>query len=469
MTDAAYRRAGGYSLGMRQRLQLASALLGDPDVLVLDEPANGLDPEGIAWLRGFLRHQADSGRTVLVSSHVLSEVEQTVDDVVIVARGRLVAAGPLADLTADGRPVVVRTPDVHRLETALGTPAHGHGRARGPRRPRRPRGHRSARSARAALAAQVELHELRDGGSDLEHVFLSLVEGDGPDAARRTSRTAAPRPGGRPVMTALVRSELLKIRSTRMWWGLGLGALAFVALNVVSQVFAPATDGVAPLASPQGVRNVWASAGSAGAVFALILGILGHDDGVPAPDHLLDLPRHPAPRPGRHREADRARRRGRRDRAGLLRPDRGPGRPAARRPRRRHPQHLDGRRDPRRRPGRDRLLRDPGRRRGRLIPNQILAVLGALIWLFLIEALLVAFLPEVGRWLPGGAANGLLQSSAFDNDLLDPWAGGLLLLAYALRLRRGGHADHAAPRRHLTSTSVAGRSSAGSATTSGAG
>jgi len=182
MTDAGARRAGEYSLGMRQRLQLATALLGDPEVLVLDEPANGLDPEGIAWLRGFLRHEADLGRTVLVSSHVLSEVEQTVDDVVIVARGRLVRAGPLADLTADGRPVVVRTPDVHRLETALGTLRSVTVEREG-RDGLVVRGATAAEVGHAALAAQVELHELRDGRSDLEHVFLTLVDGQSPDGA----------------------------------------------------------------------------------------------------------------------------------------------------------------------------------------------------------------------------------------------------------------------------------------------
>jgi ABC-2 type transport system ATP-binding protein len=179
MTETATRRAGEYSLGMRQRLQLAAALLGDPDVLVLDEPANGLDPEGIAWLRGFLRHRADSGGTVLVSSHVLSEVEQTADDVVILARGRLVASGSLAELAADGRPVLVRTPDVHRLETALARlPAVTI--ERDGRDGLVVRGASTVDVGRAALAAQVELHELRERGSDLEHVFLSLVEGDDP-------------------------------------------------------------------------------------------------------------------------------------------------------------------------------------------------------------------------------------------------------------------------------------------------
>jgi ABC-2 type transport system ATP-binding protein len=103
LTDAQDRRVGGFSLGMRQRLGLASALLGDPQFLILDEPANGLDPAGMAWLRGLLRQLAAEGRTVLVSSHVLSEVAQTADHVVIINAGRLRYAGPLAELDADGR------------------------------------------------------------------------------------------------------------------------------------------------------------------------------------------------------------------------------------------------------------------------------------------------------------------------------------------------------------------------------
>jgi ABC-2 type transport system ATP-binding protein len=98
LSEAAQRRVGGYSLGMRQRLALAASLLADPEALVLDEPATGLDPEGVHWLRGMLRRMADEGRTVLVSSHLLAEVAQTVDDLVVINRGRLVAAGPMADL-----------------------------------------------------------------------------------------------------------------------------------------------------------------------------------------------------------------------------------------------------------------------------------------------------------------------------------------------------------------------------------
>ncbi|MEV0288513.1 ATP-binding cassette domain-containing protein [Kribbella sp. NPDC050820] len=98
LTEAAGQRVGGYSHGMRQRLGLAGALLGDPPVLLLDEPANGLDPAGMAWLRGLLRDLADEGRTILVSSHMLSEVAQTVDQVVIINEGRLRFAGPLEGL-----------------------------------------------------------------------------------------------------------------------------------------------------------------------------------------------------------------------------------------------------------------------------------------------------------------------------------------------------------------------------------
>ena len=102
LADAAGRRVGGFSLGMRQRLGLATALLADPEVLILDEPANGLDPEGIRWLRGLLRGFAAEGGTVLVSSHMLAEVAQTIESVVIIDRGHLLAQGSVAELTANG-------------------------------------------------------------------------------------------------------------------------------------------------------------------------------------------------------------------------------------------------------------------------------------------------------------------------------------------------------------------------------
>src|SRR5215472_8141621 len=100
LADAARRRVGTFSLGMRQRLTLATTMLGDPGVLILDEPLNGLDPDGIRWMRDLLRKLAAEGRTVLVSSHLLAEAAQTVDDVVVIANGRLAAEGPVAELTA---------------------------------------------------------------------------------------------------------------------------------------------------------------------------------------------------------------------------------------------------------------------------------------------------------------------------------------------------------------------------------
>jgi ABC-2 type transport system ATP-binding protein len=124
LTDAAGRRAGGFSLGMGQRLALAAALLTDPQILILDEPANGLDPEGIRWLRGFLRNLAAEGHTVLVSSHGLAEVEQTVDEVIIIKDGRLVTQSPIRALAdRSGQRIVVRTPrstDLALLLTAAG-------------------------------------------------------------------------------------------------------------------------------------------------------------------------------------------------------------------------------------------------------------------------------------------------------------------------------------------------------------
>jgi ABC-2 type transport system ATP-binding protein len=120
LTEVASRRAGKYSLGMRQRLGLAAALLGDPRVLVLDEPANGLDPQGIRWLRDFLRSMAAHGKAVLVSSHVLAEIAQTVDEVVVISKGRSVAQSSVEALMATRQGGVrVAGPDVARLAELL--------------------------------------------------------------------------------------------------------------------------------------------------------------------------------------------------------------------------------------------------------------------------------------------------------------------------------------------------------------
>jgi ABC-2 type transport system ATP-binding protein len=120
LTAAADRRVGGFSLGMRQRLGLAAALLGDPEVLVLDEPANGLDPEGVRWLRALLRGLGRQGRTVLVSSPLLAEVAQTADQVVVIDHGRLVTQSPLQELLAGaGQVLRVCTPRAEELRRAL--------------------------------------------------------------------------------------------------------------------------------------------------------------------------------------------------------------------------------------------------------------------------------------------------------------------------------------------------------------
>ncbi|WP_395691149.1 ABC transporter ATP-binding protein [Nocardioides sp.] len=175
LADAADRRVGGYSTGMRQRLALATALLGDPPAIVLDEPANGLDPEGIVWLRRLLRAYADEGRTVLVSSHVLGEVQHTVDDVVIIAAGRLVHASSLADLAGLAAPeTYVESPDLPAVERLCAEqrwevrPAERGLLVAGP----------AAEVGAAAYRAGVELHQLASRGGDLEDVFLRLTGGE---------------------------------------------------------------------------------------------------------------------------------------------------------------------------------------------------------------------------------------------------------------------------------------------------
>jgi ABC-2 type transport system ATP-binding protein len=178
LAGAARRRVGGFSLGMRQRLGLATALLGDPRVLVLDEPANGLDPEGVAWLRGLLRQLADQGRTVLVSSHVLAEVAQTVDQVVIIAAGRLVTQSTLAALTArTDQQVRVRTPQAETLRALLaaqGIHAHLDGADQ-----LLAAGTTTETVGKAAAAAGIVIYEMGAERSNLEDVFLQLTTQQG--------------------------------------------------------------------------------------------------------------------------------------------------------------------------------------------------------------------------------------------------------------------------------------------------
>ena len=175
IANAAERAVGGYSLGMRQRLSVAGALLGDPELLVLDEPANGLDPEGIRWLRDFLRAYAASGKTVFISSHVLAEVQQIADEVVIIHHGKLVAQESVAQLTtrAVGR-TRVRSPNATALADALeraGLEATVDGDRLATDAP-------AERVGEIAAAQGIVLHELTADATSLEEAFLALTGGD---------------------------------------------------------------------------------------------------------------------------------------------------------------------------------------------------------------------------------------------------------------------------------------------------
>ncbi|MEU2320983.1 MULTISPECIES: ABC transporter ATP-binding protein [Streptomyces] len=175
LAPAARRRVRTYSLGMRQRLGIAAALLGDPEVVILDEPSNGLDPEGIVWIRGLLRRLADEGRTVLVSSHLMNETASFADHLVVLGRGRLLADTPLREfIDARVRPAVrVRTSDPDALENALAR--HGHQAVR------HPDGHWTVPDARVddvgrlASAAGVPLLELTADEGTLEQAYLDLT------------------------------------------------------------------------------------------------------------------------------------------------------------------------------------------------------------------------------------------------------------------------------------------------------
>jgi len=184
LADAGGRRVGGFSMGMRQRLELARALLGRPDILVLDEPANGLDPQGIAWLRDFLKWyasedvgQGGDGRIVIVSSHLLSEAQLTVDDVIVLAGGRLAAQGKLEDLLAGTkRSVRVKTPDADRLVEAL----HG---AHIPAVLRDgvvvSEGATAEAVGRIMVENRIEVHEMVASTESLEALFFELTGGEG--------------------------------------------------------------------------------------------------------------------------------------------------------------------------------------------------------------------------------------------------------------------------------------------------
>jgi ABC-2 type transport system ATP-binding protein len=180
--SAPRKRVRNYSLGMRQRLGLAHALLGDPEVLILDEPANGLDPEGIRWMRGLLRGHADRGGTVLLSSHLLHEIEVTADRLVMITGGRIVAQGTQQELLAGRGGVLVRTPDPARLTQAL----HHAGIAVRPTSDGALLAEAdAAQVGTVAAQAGAPLLELRDAaGTRLEDLFFSLTNPESPGASQ---------------------------------------------------------------------------------------------------------------------------------------------------------------------------------------------------------------------------------------------------------------------------------------------
>jgi ABC-2 type transport system ATP-binding protein len=175
---AAHRRVGGFSLGMRQRLGLAGALLGDPQVLVLDEPANGLDPAGMSWLRRFLRGLAAEGRTVLLSSHVLSEMAHTIDDAVVIAEGRLVRQATLSDLLdASDQMIRIQTPAAEPLRDALA--ADNVSASLDAADVVVIRGASAEQVGDTALRVGAPIYEMTTDQADLETTFLQLTTSGG--------------------------------------------------------------------------------------------------------------------------------------------------------------------------------------------------------------------------------------------------------------------------------------------------
>jgi len=230
LSTAAGRKAGGYSLGMRQRLGIAAAMLGDPPVLILDEPFNGMDPEGIIWIRGFLRQLAAQGRAILVSSHLMGELEDTADRVVVLGRGRVLADASVADLVAQASrdEVQLRTPVPADAVNAL----RAVGAAPTVNRPRDYRGHRPHCRAGGGGPRRRRCRGLR-GHRPAGHARGRLPD---PDRHRRRvpvrhrwagpamTATTAPHPDPQPVQTpesrlwpAALAAEWLKFRTVRGW------------------------------------------------------------------------------------------------------------------------------------------------------------------------------------------------------------------------------------------------------------
>jgi len=174
VASVAHKKVGGFSLGMSQRLGIAGALLGDPGILLFDEPVNGLDPEGIRWIRDFFRSLAKEGRTVFVSSHLMSEMAVSADQIIVIGRGKFITSGTVAELTANATGTVyVRCADAARLGEVLGAlegvcePAHEQGLSVS--------GLTSDQVGEAALSAGIAVYELTPQRASLEDVFMSLT------------------------------------------------------------------------------------------------------------------------------------------------------------------------------------------------------------------------------------------------------------------------------------------------------
>lgn len=179
LAAVADKRVGGFSLGMGQRLGVAAAMLGDPEVLILDEPVNGLDPDGVMWVRDLVRRLAGEGRTVLLSSHLMSEMAQTADHIIVLGRGRVLADAPVAEFVAGGAANTVRvaSPDAARLATLLVGPDVTI--ARGERADTLIlSGIAAPAVGHIAAGAGVTLHELSTAGGSLEDAYLALTRDD---------------------------------------------------------------------------------------------------------------------------------------------------------------------------------------------------------------------------------------------------------------------------------------------------
>ncbi|MGO1539461.1 MAG: ABC transporter ATP-binding protein [Leucobacter sp.] len=183
LTSVANKRVGGFSLGMGQRLGIAAAILGDPQVLILDEPVNGLDPDGVLWVRQFVKHLAGEGRTVLMSSHLMSEMAQTADHIIVLGRGRVVADAPMGEFVANGatQRVRVASPDAAKLASTLLTVAPSeqppHIESEGEHH-FVVSGLGAAEIGNAAAAHSIPLHELTPVSSSLEDAYLALTRDD---------------------------------------------------------------------------------------------------------------------------------------------------------------------------------------------------------------------------------------------------------------------------------------------------